>query len=186
MGKPLRSTVLSPEARLAPFDPESKLLNAIVETPKGSRNKYSFDPARGLYCLKSVLPEGDYFPYDFGFVPSTLADDGDPLDVLVLMDEPAAVGLLVPARLLGVIEATQQKADKAPERNDRLIAIAAASRTHDGVERLKDLPEKCLDDIEQFFISYNAGMGKKFVVKRRRGRKHAAALVSAGERRAMK
>jgi inorganic pyrophosphatase len=61
----------------------------VIETPKGSRNKYAFDGQENAFTLKKVLPAGMSFPYDFGFVPSTLAEDGDPLDVLVLMDEPA-------------------------------------------------------------------------------------------------
>lgn len=171
------------ESHLSALDPKSELLNAVVETPKGSRNKYKFDPELGLYELKTVLPEGDYFPYDFGFVPSTVGDDGDPLDVLILTDEPACMGALVRSRLIGVLEATQAEHGKAPERNDRLIAVADASRTHRNIHKLKDIPEQLLKEIEQFFVSYNAARGKKFQVKRRRGRKHAAALIAAGERR---
>ncbi len=77
---------------LAPFDKKTAALQVIIETPKGSRNKYAFDESQGMFLLKKVLPAGMAFPYDFGFVPSTRAEDGDPVDVLVLMDEPAFVG----------------------------------------------------------------------------------------------
>src|SRR3954463_14122202 len=100
-------------AKLPPYaDERSGLLNVVVETPKGSRNKYSFDEESGLFVLKGVLPSGAYFPYDFGFIPSTKGGDGDPLDVLVLMDEPAFPGCLLSARLIGVIEARQTEKGK--------------------------------------------------------------------------
>jgi len=83
---------------LPPFDDESGTLNAVVETIAGSRNKFAYDEKLGLFRLKGVLPAGASFPFDFGFVPSTKGEDGDPLDVLVLMDEPAFAGCLVPLR----------------------------------------------------------------------------------------
>src|SRR5215208_2924264 len=82
-------------------------LNVVIETPKGSRNKYNYDEKLGLFRLGGVLTSGASFPFDFGFVPSTVGGDGDPLDVLVLMDEPAFAGCLVRTRLVGVIEAEQ-------------------------------------------------------------------------------
>src|SRR5205807_404345 len=88
-------------------DNDAGVLHVIIETPKGSRNKFKYDPEHGLFKLSGVLPLGAVFPYDFGFVPSTTGGDGDPLDVLVLMDEPAFAGCLVPGRLIGVIEAEQ-------------------------------------------------------------------------------
>jgi len=82
--------------RLEPVRKKDGLLQVIVETPKGSRNKFSFDVEQEIFSLKKVLPAGMAFPYDFGFLPKTLADDGDPIDVLLLMDEPAFLGILVP------------------------------------------------------------------------------------------
>ena len=75
----------------------------VIETPKGSPNKLAFEPRYGTFVLKGVLPAGAVFPFDFGFVPSTRAEDGDPLDVLVLMDAPVFPGCIVPSRLVGVI-----------------------------------------------------------------------------------
>jgi inorganic pyrophosphatase len=78
---------LTNPVRLSPRDPdEPKVIQVVVETPKGSRNKYVFDPDQRIFELKKVLPAGMAFPHDFGFVPSTVAEDGDPTDVLVLMD----------------------------------------------------------------------------------------------------
>src|SRR5919202_6145584 len=94
-------------------------LNVIIETPKGSRNKYDYDEELRLFKLGGVLPSGAVFPFDFGFVPATLGGDGDPLDVLVLMDEPAFTGCLVVTRLIGVIDAEQTERDGETKPNDR-------------------------------------------------------------------
>src|SRR5215216_4797853 len=104
------ATKSAPPARLDhldPFDEDGTDLHVIIETPKGSRNKFNYDGARALFKLGGVLPAGAVFPFDFGFVPSTVGGDGDPLDVLVLMDEPAFAGCLVRTRLVGVVEAEQ-------------------------------------------------------------------------------
>jgi inorganic pyrophosphatase len=87
-------------------------VKVIIETPKGSRNKFKYDPALRMFKLSKVLPEGMVFPYDFGFVPSTKGDDGDPVDVLVLMDEPTFPGCLLECRLVGVLEAGQEEKKK--------------------------------------------------------------------------
>jgi inorganic pyrophosphatase len=94
----------------------------IVETPRGCRNKFAYDPEQSIFALKTVLPAGMVFPYDFGFLPSTLAPDGDPIDGLLLMDEPAFSGCAVKARLVGVIEGKQVDG-KTTTRNDRLVAV---------------------------------------------------------------
>src|SRR6187399_1471528 len=91
---------LANPVRLAPRDSDDAI-QVIIETPKGSRNKYAFDAEQKIFELKKVLPAGMAFPYDFRFVPSTIAEDGDPIDVLVLMDEPAFPGCLLQCRLVG-------------------------------------------------------------------------------------
>src|SRR3954468_12245056 len=94
---------------LPPFTRKSDTLNVIIDTPKGCRNKFAYDRKRKAYTLKTVLPAGNSFPFDFGSIAGTIGEDGDPLDILVLMDEPAFVGCLVEARVIGVIEAKQKK-----------------------------------------------------------------------------
>src|SRR6266852_1252369 len=89
------------------FDSDGRGCRVIIETPKGSRNKFDYDPESGLFMLGGLLPEGMMFPFDFGFIPSTLGDDGDPLDIMVLMDAPAHVGCLIDARIIGIIESKQ-------------------------------------------------------------------------------
>src|SRR3954468_10941334 len=170
-------------AKLPPFDEESGDLNAVVETIAGTRNKFAYDEELGLFRLKGVLPAGASFPFDFGFVPSTKGEDGDPLDVLVLMDEPAFAGCLVPARLLGVITAEQREKDGTVEQNDRLIAVASDSHTHEGVRTLGDLSPHLLDEIEHFFVSYNVMRGKSFTPTGRKGPQAARTIVEEGARR---
>src|SRR6202051_786735 len=105
---------LADPSRLQSLDKKDKdkndnlLIQVVIETPKGSRNKYDFDSEEKVFRLKKVLPAGMTFPYDFGFVPRTLADDGDPVNVLVLMDEPAFPGCLLKCRIIGIIEGEQK------------------------------------------------------------------------------
>jgi inorganic pyrophosphatase len=167
---------------LRAYDSDSDELNVIIETPKGSRNKFNYDEKHYLFKLGGVLPAGAVFPYDFGFVPSTLGGDGDPLDVLLLMDEPAFPGCLVPSRLIAVIEAEQTERDGETTRNDRLIAVAADSHTHRKVRKLADISADLLDEIEHFFISYNQIKGKQFKPLGRYGPIKAAKLIEEGER----
>jgi inorganic pyrophosphatase len=165
--------------QLPAFDSDGNL-NVVIETPKNSRNKYSYDEEAGAFRFKAVLPEGNLFPYDFGFVPSTLGEDGDPLDVLVLLDVSLPVGCLLSARPLGVIEAEQREGDGRTERNDRLLAVATKARTHAHVERLEDLRPGLLDEVEAFFGHYNALSGRNFTPLGRGGPERARALVEAG------
>jgi inorganic pyrophosphatase len=104
-------------------------LTVIIETPKRSQNKYAYEPRLGTFVLEGGLPAGASFPFDSGFVPSTIGEDGYPLDVLVLMDAAAFTGGIVTSRLIGVIEAEQTENGET-FRNDRLIAVAAKSITH--------------------------------------------------------
>src|SRR5690349_8714741 len=165
--------------KLAALDKESGHLNAIIDTPKGSRNKFKYDEQLGLFKLSGMLPVGSVFPFDFGYIPSTRGDDGDPLDILILMDEPAFTGCLVPAKLIGVIAADQTE-DQKTTRNDRLIAVAADSRNHSNVRFLGDLNSNLLHEIERFFISYNETKGKRFEVLNRFGPERAEELVVVG------
>lgn len=152
-------------------------LNVIVDTPRHSRNKYKFDEASGMFALGGVLPVGYSFPYDFGYIPNTLGGDGDPLDVLVFMDEPAFVGCLVKCRLVGVIKAEQIEGDAPAERNDRLLAVARKSLAFGDVSSLDDLNPKLTDQVEHFFVSYNHAKGKIFTPLGRFGPDEALRLI---------
>lgn len=166
--------------KLSPFADYSKnrdVVNAVIETPGGSRNKFKYAEELGFFALSGVLPEGMVFPHAFGFVPSTRADDGDPEDILILMDEPTFSGCVVASRLIGVMEAEQTETNGKSERNDRLIAVAAHSRDYSEVRSLDDLNKNMLKEIEQFFINYNEERGKRFRVLQMRGPRQALKLV---------
>ncbi len=141
--------------RLPTYDAHKpELINVIIETPRGSRNKFAYDEKLGVMRLKKVLPAGMDFPYDFGFVPSTKAQDGDPLDVLVLMDEPAVPGTLIRCRPVGIIEGRQKEKGKK-ERNDRVLAVCELSLQYAHVRSIGDLDKKLLKSLEDFFVNYH-------------------------------
>jgi inorganic pyrophosphatase len=127
-------------SHLPSFDPKTGDLTVVIETPKGSPNKYDYDSRYGAFRFAAVLPEGMSFPFDFGFVPSTLGDDGDPLDVLVLLDASTPVGCILSARLLGVIKARQREGEGVWIQNDRLLAVA----TRIAVIRISQLCMTCV------------------------------------------
>jgi inorganic pyrophosphatase len=167
--------------RLEPVRKKDGLLQVIVETPKGSRNKFSFDVEQEIFSLKKVLPAGMVFPYDFGFLPRTLADDGDPIDVLLLMDEPAFPGVLVPSRLIGVIEGEQVDGKKRV-RNDRLVAIADANHMYANVRKLNDLPKQFLRELEDFFVNYHKLEGKEYKLLGCKGIAEAETLIKKAKK----
>ena len=159
--KKKRSKGLADPVGLAPYDQDDGLTVVVIETPKGSRNKYAYDPQERVFELKKVLPAGMVFPYDFGFVPSTLAEDGDPLDVLVLMDEAAFAGCKLKCRLIGIIEG-EQVAGKDRVRNDRLVAIENENHSFAEVKRISDLGRPFVRELEEFFVNFHRLSGKEF------------------------
>ena len=160
-------------------DDNDELIKVVIETPKGSRNKYAFDPEERTFTLKKVLPCGMSFPYDFGFVPSTEADDGDPVDVLVLMDEPAFPGCVLECRLIGVIEG-EQGDGKEKERNDRLMAVEVGNHSWADIKHVADLGKKFLKELEEFFVNYHQLTGKEYRVLDVKGPGAARKCVKAG------
>ncbi len=167
-------TLLPPQ-----LDVKKNVCRAIIETPKGCRNKFDYDPESGLFKLGGLLPEGMMFPFDFGFIPSTLGEDGDPLDILVLMDAPAHVGCLIEVRIIGVIKANQTDGGKT-ESNDRLLGVAVHSYDHEDLESIDDVSKTLLDQVEEFFVSYNKQRGKKFKVTGTGGPKKALEFLKTG------
>ncbi|MDB5200167.1 MAG: inorganic diphosphatase [Chitinophagaceae bacterium] len=144
------------------FVPDSKNINVIIETPKDSGNKYTFDPKTQLFKLSKILPEGLNFPLHFGFIPGTKGEDGDPLDVLVLMDEPSYPGNLIECKVLGVIKAEQTEKNGKTMRNDRLISAAVESHRYKDFNSIRDLDKYLVKEIINFFITYNEMSKKEF------------------------
>jgi inorganic pyrophosphatase len=156
-----------------------RTIRVVVETPKGSRNKYAFDPDARVFELKKVLPAGMSFPYDFGFIPSTEAEDGDPVDVLVLMDEPAFAGCVLSCRPVGVIEG-RQTARKKKVRNDRIVAVEDANHSYASVEHIDDLGRTFVQELSEFFVNYHELDGSTFEILDVRGPKEAWRRVEKG------
>jgi inorganic pyrophosphatase len=161
------------------LDAKKGTCRAIIETPKGCRNKFDYDPETNLFMLGGLLPEGMMFPFDFGFIPSTLGDDGDPLDILVLMDAPAHVGCLIEVRLIGVISAEQIE-DGKKETNDRLLGVTIHSYDHQDLTTIDDVNKSLLSQLEEFFVSYNKQRRKKFRITGTGGPRKAIKLLKAG------
>jgi inorganic pyrophosphatase len=149
---------------------------AVIETPKASRYKIDYDPDREIFHVHHMLPAGMIFPFDFGFIPGTKAADDDPLDVLIIMDQPGYPGLVVRIVLIGVLEAEQSEAKKT-FRNDRLLARALDTTEFANVSSIKDVSKHSLDQLENFFVAYNRARGKTFKPLRRGGPKDAEKLI---------
>ena len=162
-------------------DRETGDFTVVVETPRSSHNKYKYDPECRALRLTAVLGEGLAFPYDFGFIPSTLGEDGDPLDVLLFLDHGVPPTTVVTARLIGVLEVRQRAEDeKKWKRNDRFLAVATHAHAHQHLKTLADLRPHLLDEVETFFRTYAGLEGKQLEMLARKGPRRAAKLIKAG------
>jgi inorganic pyrophosphatase len=155
----------------------------VVETPKGSRNKYKYDSTYIALRLGAVLAEGLAFPYDFGFIPSTLGDDGDPLDALLFLDQGVPPGTVATARLIGVLEVRQRQGKERWKRNDRFLAVGTQAHAHQHLRTLGDLRDNLLDELEAFFVHYAGMNGKTLEVLARSRPQRAERLLKDGARR---
>ena len=173
----------NPIGPLDSIDLQTGFINVVIETPQGSRNKFAFDEVLGLFRLSKTLAAGHTFPFDFGFIPATRGGDSDPLDVLLLADEPAFPGCLILTRVIGVIAVLRVKNKKVKHRNDRLIGVAAVSQVHKDIDHLDDLNPRLLQEIQHFFVSYPEVDGKKVKILGRKGPKHAMKLIKEGMKR---
>lgn len=143
-------------------------VNIIIEIPKGKQNKYEYDKGHKIFALDRVLYSPFHYPADYGFVPGTLCEDGDPLDGFVMLDEPTFPGVLVKARPIGIIIMVDNG-----EQDDKLICVAADDPYHKQVKDVKDLPEHSLKAIRHFLEHYKDLQGKKVDVKSIKGAKEA-------------
>jgi len=139
-----------------------KEVTAIIESPKGSAQKYDYEPELKGIKLNKILPAGLVFPFDFGFIPGTKGEDGDPLDIIVISEIATFPGCAVDCRIIGAIEAEQTERDGKIVRNDRFLAIAKVSQLFSQINEADELPENILKQVESFFQNYNEQSGKKF------------------------
>ncbi len=151
-------------------------VNAVIETPKNSRNKYALNNEYGIIAFHEVLPDSMQWPYDYGFIPQTLAPDDDPLDVLVITDGGLFSGCLIEVRLIGAVLESKDGTD-----NHRVIAVplpsAGAPRMTDSMRELEDLPPTMLDEIRNFLKTYSERQGHTIVEKGVIGAEEAMKLV---------
>jgi inorganic pyrophosphatase len=154
-------------------------ITVMVESPKGYNQKFDYDEKSKRFKLSKLLPAGLVFPFDFGMIPGTKGEDGDPLDIIVLSENPTFPGCLVDCRIIGALKAEQTERDGETMRNDRFIGVSEVSRVFAAATSLDDVPEKTIDEIEAFFINYNQQAGKQFKVLKRLSAKKAAELLKS-------
>lgn len=154
----------------------SELIHVVIETPKGSSNKFVYDHEGEYFLLKKILPAGNSFPVHVGFVPHTRSGDGQPLDVFVYMEGSSYPGCIVACRVLGIAEIEQTK-NGTTYRNDRVIAIPFESTDHKDAESVDDLPVSMVNELLNFCRYYLEMEGNKFNVLQIKGRAAALAAV---------
>lgn len=154
-------------------------IDVIIETPKGSAQKYDYVPNTPFFKMKKILPSGMVFPYDFGFIPKTKGEDGDPLDVIVISEFNSFPGVIIKCRIIGGIKAEQSEEKNSDKmiRNDRFLAVPKCSNIFEDVEKMDDLPGQITDQLEEFFVDYNKLEGKKFKALSKMGPKEAQKLI---------
>ena len=153
-----------------------KTVNAVIETPRGSMNKFNYDEKTGLFRLGKVLPAGTVFPLDFGFIPGTRGDDGDPLDVMLLMERTTYPGCTAECRIIGMI-CIEEKKKKKKERNDRYLAVPVESNDTDDINDVRDLNENRLKEIVSFLEYYKRIDGSELKVLGIKGPKRSLAGI---------
>lgn len=158
----------------------SNFVDVIIETPKGSSQKYDYVPNTPFFKLSKILPSGMVFPYDFGFIPKTKGEDGDPLDAIVISEFNSFPGVIIKCRIIGAIKAEQSDDKNGHKliRNDRYLAIPKCSNIFQNIEKMADLPKQITDELEEFFVDYNRLEGKKFKAIDKIGPKEAKHLIS--------
>lgn len=151
----------------------------MVESPKGSGQKFDFEETEGRFRLNKILPAGLVFPFDFGMIPGTKGEDGDPLDIIIIAEEKTFPGCLIDCRIIGVLEAEQTERDGRTVRNDRFVGIPEVSQLFSDIRELAQLPESILNQVEHFFKNYNEQSGKIFRIIARQNAATAERLLTA-------
>jgi len=160
---------------LPPFT-EGGDVHVVVEPPRGSRAKFAYDPKLGMFILSKSLLTGLTYPHDWGFVPSTKADDGDPLDIMVIHDAATFPGIVLTCRVIGVLQIEQRSKNKI-ERNDRLFAVPRRSHSELGLRDVLDLSKPIRQELEKFFIATDELEAKKLEIVGWKGPKIALKAI---------
>jgi inorganic pyrophosphatase len=155
-----------------------KIVTAMIECPKGFNQKFDYEPKEKRFKLSKILPAGLIFPFDFGMIPGTKGEDGDPLDIIVVSEDATFPGCLIDCRIIGALQAEQAERNGETIRNDRFIGVPVVSQLFAETQTLEDLPEAILNQLEAFFKNYNEQAGKEFKVRTRLTSRQAAKLLS--------
>ena len=140
---------------------DKQRIHTIVETPRGSRSKLEYDPKLKAFTLAKPLLAGLTYPYDWGFIPSTKAEDGDPLDVLIIHEAVTYPGVVLSCIPIGILEVLQTSKGKKEERNDRIFALPDRSPFEGDIQDIRDLPARAIQELERFFEATDALENKK-------------------------
>jgi len=154
-----------------------KIINAIIECPKGSKNKYELDKATSLIKLDRAMKTSQDYPFDYGFVPQTLWEDGDPLDIIVLTTYPLSPGILLEARPVGVMRMID-----CGEGDDKIIAVPESDPRWDNITDIKDVNPHMLKEFKHFFETYKTIEDKKVVINGFQGKKMALKAIEKGRK----
>lgn len=156
------------------------LYRVVVETPRGSASKLAYEPETKVFEYSRPRPVGNTYPFDWGFIPSTLGDDGDPLDGMVLHQAATAPGVVIKCQLLGAVRIKQKDSDGSSVRNDRYIFCPHKEDAPDQPVAADRVPNEMRHEIEQFFCSSVMGTGKKIKLKGWQDADEAAAALQRG------
>lgn len=158
--------------------PEQLLVEAVIEIPRGSQNKYEFDKQRGVFRLDRVLYSPVHYPTEYGFIPETLEEDGDPVDVMVMVSAPTFPGCLIESRVIGALSMEDDKGVDV-----KILAVAISDPRYSQIHTLEQVPSHIVREIEYFFTIYKDLEGKKTLVKGWRDIEFARQVVEAGRER---
>ena len=143
------------DLRPLPPSPSPGLVNLVVEIPAGSRNKYEYSAKAGIMALDRVLHSSVRYPFDYGFVPNTLAEDGSPLDAMVIMGEPTFAGCLILARPIGVLDMHD-----SGFYDGKLLCVPVADQHQRSILSIKQIAPSQLEDVAEFFRTYKSFEGR--------------------------
>jgi inorganic pyrophosphatase len=168
-----------------PARADGRVVHAIVETPRGARAKLRYEPELRGFVLSKSLILGLTYPYDWGFIPSTLADDGDPLDVMIIHDASTSPGLILRCQVIGALLTIQSKKGSkgSKERNDRLIAVPTNSHLERKLNHVRELPPEEREELEKFFLATDELEDKTLKFEGWVGPKQAFKLLKHSEKR---
>ncbi|WP_107827974.1 inorganic diphosphatase [Mucilaginibacter yixingensis] len=160
---------------------ETKTTTAMIESPKGFGQKFDYDEKENRFRLNKILPAGLVFPFDFGMIPHTRGEDGDPLDIIVLDEHGTFPGCLVDCRIIGAFQCEQTERDGRTMRNDRFFGVPEVSQLFSEIKELEEVPGAILNQLEHFFKNYNEQAGKQFKVIKRLNATQANQLIDDGK-----